>query len=96
MSDSSVKVGIRIRPLIPSEVNQQHSLNNYDNTCINFRNQTYTFDHVFGPDLNQQKLYEDTAAPMLKSFLEGYNVIRESSIHLILSSINFLSIRLQL
>eukprot|EP01041_Mallomonas_annulata_P007618 gene7618-15601_t len=74
MSDSSVKVGVRIRPLVSLEKDQECSLTKYDSQSINFKNQAYTFDYVFGPQLSQQQLYEDTAAPMLKSFLEGYNV----------------------
>lgn len=38
------------------------------------RGQTFTFDHVFNCDLTQTELYTQTASPMLKSFLEGYNV----------------------
>jgi kinesin family protein 4/21/27 len=38
-----------------------------------FKGQTFTFDHVFGMELTQNELYERTAAPMLKNFLEGYN-----------------------
>lgn len=34
---------------------------------------TYTFDHVFGDDHSQSQLYAETAAPMLRSFMEGYN-----------------------
>lgn len=40
---------------------------------IVFRGQTYTFDHVFGLELSQTDLYQNTAAPMLKNFLDGYN-----------------------
>jgi hypothetical protein len=54
---------------------QQNSvLNNYDRDSIHFKNQTFTYDYVFGPELNQLQLYQRTASPMLKSFLEGYNV----------------------
>lgn len=35
---------------------------------------SFTYDHVFGPQVAQGKLYEMTARPMLKPFLEGYNV----------------------
>jgi Cdc6-like AAA superfamily ATPase len=38
-----------------------------------FKGQNFTFDHVFGMELSQNELYGRTAAPMLKSFLEGYN-----------------------
>lgn len=34
----------------------------------------FTYDHVFGPQVAQGRLYELTARPMLKPFLEGYNV----------------------
>jgi kinesin family protein 4/21/27 len=74
MSDSCVKVGIRIRPPMPKERSQICILNDFDSESIHFKNQTFTYDYVFGPDLNQAQLYEKTAAPMLKSFLDGYNV----------------------
>jgi hypothetical protein len=41
---------------------------------IEFKGQQFTFDHVFGMDLSQTELYTQTAAPMMKGFLEGYNV----------------------
>jgi kinesin family protein 4/21/27 len=44
----------------------------YD-TSVNFEGNTYTFDHVFGMELSQSQLYAETAAPMLRSFMEGYN-----------------------
>ncbi len=34
----------------------------------------FTYDHVFGPDMSQEELYSQTAAPMMKNILEGYNV----------------------
>lgn len=74
MADSSVKVGVRIRPLLQKEQHQSNCLSNCNQTSIQFRNQTFSFDHVFGIDMSQQELYEQTAAPMLKSFLDGYNV----------------------
>lgn len=33
-----------------------------------------TYDHVFGSELSQEELYRQTAYPMLRSFLDGYNV----------------------
>ena len=73
---SSVKVGVRIRPLLSKERSQNASqtLNDYDANSLNFKGQRMTFDHVFGDELSQQDLYSQTAAPMLKSFMEGYNV----------------------
>lgn len=102
---SSVKVGVRVRPLLPREKNQPLMISVNDFTSLQFKNSvnwycnrnnillqwnswflpffvfvytstdvTYTFDHVFGSDLSQEELYKETAAPMLRSFLEGYNV----------------------
>lgn len=76
VSNCCVKVGVRIRPLLSKERHQNCTLGNENHTrnTISFKSQQYTFDHVFGMDLSQQDLYHETAAPMLKSFLEGYNV----------------------
>ena len=74
MGDSCVKVGVRIRPLSSKEQHQTSVLTNFDRQSILFKKQTFTLDYVFGPDFDQLKLYQSTAAPMLKSFLEGYNV----------------------
>ena len=75
-SSCCVKVGVRIRPMLPKERHgavtispEQHTA-----TSITFKAQQYTFDHVFGMNLSQHELYAQTAAPMLRSFLEGYNV----------------------
>ena len=73
-ADSCVKVGVRIRPLMAKEKHQNAVLTNFSKESIQFKGQTFTFDYVFGPDLNQQQMYQSTAAPMLKSFIEGYNV----------------------
>ena len=74
MTESSVKVGVRIRPLLASERHQGSCLASHSDAAVFLRNQQYTFDHVFGTGVSQRELYALTAAPMLKSFLEGYNV----------------------
>lgn len=74
MTESTVKVGVRIRPLLLKERHQNNCLLNYDKESIEFKNQTFTYDYVFNMDLPQQELYQNTAAPMLKSFLDGFNV----------------------
>lgn len=99
MAESRVRVGVRIRPLLPKEKGQNVTFNTYDNkryfvffmanlfmlglcfkriffylyNSVSFKGQTYTYDHVFGMELSQYQLYAQTAAPMLKSFMEGYN-----------------------
>lgn len=75
-SQCSVKVGVRIRPMLLKERHGAMTISSeqHSSTSITFKQQQYTFDHVFGMDLSQHELYVETAAPMLKSFLEGYNV----------------------
>jgi kinesin family protein 4/21/27 len=71
---SSVTVGVRVRPLVSTERHEGISFTDFDATSLVFKGQTFTYDHVFGMDLTQLDLYNETAAPMLKGFLEGYNV----------------------
>ncbi|KAJ1432252.1 P-loop containing nucleoside triphosphate hydrolase protein, partial [Ochromonadaceae sp. CCMP2298] len=73
MAESRVRVGVRIRPLLSKEKGQNVTFSAYDAQSVSFKAQTYTYDHVFGMELSQSQLYEQTAEPMLKSFLEGYN-----------------------
>jgi kinesin family protein 4/21/27 len=72
-TSSSVRVGIRIRPLVAKEKGQSIAIESHDSESIGFKGQTFTFDHVFGSDMSQIELYERTAASMLKNILEGYN-----------------------
>jgi len=74
--DSSVKVGVRIRPPLASEASQGLSISDRDirDNAIAYKSSTFTFDNVFSSSMSQQNLYEQTAYPMLKSFLEGFNV----------------------
>jgi hypothetical protein len=46
----------------------------YGSCSLTMKGQTFTFDHVFNSNMSQTELYTQTASPMLKSFLEGYNV----------------------
>jgi hypothetical protein len=72
---STVRVGVRVRPLLAKEKFQNLGVFDYNETSITMKGQNkFTYDHVFGPDLSQQELYTKTAAPMLKNILEGYNV----------------------
>ncbi|OLY80014.1 putative 125 kDa kinesin-related protein [Smittium mucronatum] len=43
---------------------------NYKNGSIN---RTYTFDKVFGPEADQETVYQDVAMPILKEVLQGLN-----------------------
>jgi kinesin family protein 4/21/27 len=71
---SSIKVGVRVRPIASTESREGILFESFDNTSLVFQGQTFTYDHVFDTELTQRDLYNETAAPMLKDFLEGYNV----------------------
>ncbi len=78
VQSSSVKVGIRVRPALAKEQTtgalQLNSAGEGNSGELQFKGQAFTFDYVFPPELSQYELYQHTAAPMLKSFMEGYNV----------------------
>jgi hypothetical protein len=71
-----VRVGVRIRPLTSEEakeggysvlaVQQQQQE-------IRMRRPRFTFDAVFDADVTQHDLYQSVSAPLLTSFLDGYN-----------------------
>lgn len=73
-NNSRVKVGVRIRPLLAKERHLQSIIQSRSDDSVECKLQTFTYDFVFGTDLSQHDLYSKTAAPMLKNFLEGYNV----------------------
>ena len=74
-SSSGVRVGLRVRPLLSNERHQGISVAPLDSTSLEFKgSQTFTYDYVFAMDVSQQELYNQTAAPLLKSFMEGYNI----------------------
>jgi kinesin family protein 4/21/27 len=76
----NVRVGVRVRPLSNTELaadsRQVISYPGRDVISIGDGkgDKSFTFDHVFPAHMSQQELYESTAAPMLQSFLDGYNV----------------------
>jgi hypothetical protein len=78
-SSSSVRVGLRIRPLLSNERHQGISVEPTGDAALEFKGtQTFTYDYVFGMDVSQQELYNQTAAPLLKSFMEGYKYVQHA------------------
>jgi len=76
----NVRVGVRVRPLSNTELaadsRQVISYPGRDVISIGDGkgDKSFTFDHVFPTQMSQQELYDGTAAPMLQSFFDGYNV----------------------
>jgi len=67
----SVKVSVRIRPLIKSELYKSQecvTCDEYKNLIYFNNDKQYEFDHVYGKNSNQQQLYADTTIPLLEQF----------------------------
>ncbi|KAG9307692.1 hypothetical protein G9A89_023257 [Geosiphon pyriformis] len=77
MTSTSVRVALRVRPL-----NNKETLQNCSE-CITFipdapqiligTDRSFTFDHVFSSDTEQEDVFEECARPMVEKLIEGYN-----------------------
>ncbi|VDP91594.1 unnamed protein product [Echinostoma caproni] len=75
--DSSVKVGVRVRPLSSNEVQDGCS------SCLSYpfesdrimigRDKLFSFDFVFDESTSQRTVYTKAAFPMVDCVLKGYN-----------------------
>ena len=84
-ADECVKVVVRVRPLSRKEKQDGHEANTKADPArgtIIVENpkgdegeppKSFTFDHVFGPDITQKGLYDKAAAPAVESVLNGFN-----------------------
>eukprot|EP00116_Pleurobrachia_bachei_P014921 sb/3475183/ len=76
MEDStSVKVAIRVRPLLDREKGCSECiiiLPNKNQLVIG-KDQNFTFDHVFSESTTQSEVYDTTVHPLVQSCLAGYN-----------------------
>ena len=73
----TVKVAVRIRPLSQKEADEGAQMCCYipaEDPCqISLGDRSFTFDTVLPPDCGQLDVYASCCAPLLKSFLEGFN-----------------------
>ncbi|XP_043274536.1 chromosome-associated kinesin KIF4 [Venturia canescens] len=79
MSDDTVRVALRIRPLVPTEVERGCQ------TCISVvpgeqqvqvrdSDKSFTFNHVFGPDTDHEQFYNTAVKKTVNKIFKGYNV----------------------
>ncbi|CAH8510195.1 unnamed protein product [Schistosoma mattheei] len=77
IGDTSVKVGVRVRPLSDSEVNDGSSTclsyPNEENQLIIGNDRLFGFDYVFKETDSQEHVYKKAALPMVENILKGYN-----------------------
>ena len=73
-SGCQVRVGVRVRPLTSTEI-QQGGKNSLSVTApsVSIGQRRFTYDAVFNSIVGQQDLYDSVSAPLLTSFIDGYN-----------------------
>jgi centromeric protein E len=74
----AVRVFVRIRPLNKREIAENQTIGwNFDDTSMIEETQNgqriYSYDHCFGPAVNNQTTYEICGRPVVLKCLEGYN-----------------------
>ncbi|KAL3666449.1 hypothetical protein V7S43_008697 [Phytophthora oleae] len=80
--DGSVRVAVRIRPMLPRELARNaatcvHKSNEAENAIAlldGLAERKFTFDHVFPQPTKQTELYKKALEPWMASFLQGFNV----------------------
>ncbi|CAG9310966.1 unnamed protein product [Blepharisma stoltei] len=77
-ASSSVRVAVRVRPLIGSEKIESSQIcitSDLDrNTIIIGKDREFAFDHVFGVESKQSEVFEVCAKDLVLSCFSGYNV----------------------
>ncbi|XP_042189389.1 kinesin-like protein KIF27 isoform X2 [Callorhinchus milii] len=77
MEETTVKVAVRIRPLLPKEIlhNHQVCVRVVPNTqqVVIGKDRAFTFDFVFGQKSAQEEVYSSCIKPLIISAIEGYN-----------------------
>ncbi|XP_044019738.1 chromosome-associated kinesin KIF4 [Aphidius gifuensis] len=77
MSDDSVRVAVRIRPLVDSERTKGcvDCLNlTPGQPQIRVSDKAFTYDYVFGSSTEQDVVYNEAVEPMVNNIFKGYNV----------------------
>jgi hypothetical protein len=77
VAELSVKVGVRVRPLMAGErVDGAKSclrLSRNPNEIVIGKDKRFTFDAAYAEDTNQTRIFEDLALPLVDNLFEGYN-----------------------
>jgi hypothetical protein len=79
MPENRVKVGVRIRPLLQSEIDSGSDIvvkadrDNRIAVNVPARNNVFDFDWSYNSNCSQMQIYNDTCKPLLDNFFSGYN-----------------------
>ena len=73
-AESRVRVCVRVRPLTSKEIHQggKDSLQ-VTPPSVKMAQRQFTYDDVFYSGMGQEELYDNVSAPLLDSFIDGYN-----------------------
>lgn len=76
--EQSIRVAVRIRPLVGRELESETSIDwQFNEQSIIDDSDTgrkaYTFDRVFGPNATTGDVYATLARPVVQRVLQGYN-----------------------
>lgn len=78
----NISVSIRIRPLNKQEAQEGFAWRVEGNTVYQFdpstqkeavRDTKYSLDHIFGPELSTQQLYDATTKSLIQKVINGFN-----------------------
>ena len=78
-SSSQVRVGVRVRPLTSKEIQQGGKSSvvvapaGAPAAVVGIGQRRFTYDAAFDSTVSQLELYESVSAPLLKSYVDGYN-----------------------
>ena len=75
-SSSSVKVGIRVRPEMPFSTMKGFILREGEGTMditVNSQSNPFKFDHVIGPSVSQESVFNTCAAGICDKVVDGFN-----------------------
>ncbi|XP_044263818.1 chromosome-associated kinesin KIF4A isoform X2 [Tribolium madens] len=79
MSDKSVQVALRIRPLVPSEISKGckdvfEVYPSINQVKIKDTDKAFTYNYVFDPTTTQDYVYETCVKRMIENLFNGYNI----------------------
>lgn len=79
MGDDLIRVAVRIRPLVPTEIEKgcQECLSvipEENQIQIKSTDKAFTFNYVFDSDIGQAKFYDTSIKKMITHIFQGYNV----------------------
>ncbi|XVE81207.1 hypothetical protein DITRI_Ditri15bG0044300 [Diplodiscus trichospermus] len=73
ISDSGVKVVVRMRPPIKEEEQGETIVKKITNDSLSINGQTFTFDSVANTDATQLDIFQLAGAPLVENCLAGFN-----------------------